>query len=106
MIEQTFRNLVADAPEFGRLLRQVVPEFHVDMIRLYDGCHLLPSACVALSLSGVVPDGRHAPGVAALFTRTVAQDLFEAPQRERSRAVIRTASARFDQCESDQLRGR
>lgn len=96
--EATFRDLAADAPEFGTRLRPVVPGFHVYLMRLCDGGHPLPRARVTLSLAGVVPDARHAPGVTAFLTRTVTLDLFEAPQRERIRAeAVRLAGAGFEQ---------
>lgn len=84
--EMKFRDLAADSPEFGALLRSVVPEFHVYLVRLCDGGHPLPRARATLSLVGVVPDARYAPGVTAFLTRTVTLDLFVAPQRERIRA--------------------
>jgi hypothetical protein len=96
--EATFRDLAADAPEFGTLLRSVVPEFHVYLVRLCDGGHPLPRARVTLSLAGVVPDARHAPGVTAFLTRTVTLDLFEPPQRERIRPeAVRLAGAGLEQ---------
>ena len=55
-------------------------------------------ARATLSLAGVVPDARHAPGVTAFLTRTVTLDLFEPPQRERIRAeAVRLAGAGLDQ---------
>jgi hypothetical protein len=96
--EAKFRDLATDSPEFGTLLRSVVPEFHVYLVRLCDGGHPLPRARVTLSLAGVVADARHAPGVTAFLTRTVTLDLFEPPQRERIRAeAVRLAGAGLEQ---------
>jgi len=96
--EAKFRDLAADSPEFGALLRSVVPEFHVYLVRLCDGGHPLPRARATLSLSGVVPDARRAPGVTEFLTRTVTLDLFETPQRERIRAeAVRLAGAGLEQ---------
>lgn len=96
--EEKFRDLAADSPEFGALLRQLVPEFHVYLVRLCDGGHPLPRARATLSLAGVVPDARHAPGVTEFLTRTVTLDLFEPPQRERIRPeVVRLAGAGLEQ---------
>jgi site-specific DNA recombinase len=96
--EGQFRDLAADSPEFGVLLRRLVPEFHVYLVRLCDGGHPLPRARATLSLSGVVPDARRAPGVTEFLTRTVTLDLFKTPQRERIRAeAVRLAGAGVDQ---------
>jgi hypothetical protein len=96
--EQAFRDLAADSPEFGKLLRLVVPEFRVHLVRLCDGGHLLPRARATLSLSGVVPDARRAPGLCEFLTRTVTLDLFGPPQRERIRAgAVRLAAGGLDQ---------
>ena len=83
---EKFRDLAHDSYEFGDLLRLVVPEFHVYLVRLRDGGHLLPRARVAMNLAGVVPDARHAPGFEVMLTRVLTLDLFEPPQRERIRA--------------------
>ena len=56
LFEEKFRDLAQDSPEFGDLLRQIVPEFHVYLVRLCDGGHLLPRARVRLNLAGIVPD--------------------------------------------------
>jgi site-specific DNA recombinase len=66
-------------------MRALVPQFHVYLVRLCDGGHLLPRARVELALSGVVPDAKHVPGLGQLLKRELTLDLFEAPQRERIR---------------------
>ena len=86
MLEKQFRALAAGSPEFGGLLRQLVPEFHVYLVRLCDGDHPLPRARVRLALEGAAPDAKYVPGLGALLGRTVTLDLFERPpQRERIR---------------------
>lgn len=98
LFEDSVRDLAADSPEFGRVLRAVVPEFRVYLVRLCDGGHLLPRARATLSLAGVAPDARRAPGVTAFLTRTVTLDLFDPPQRERIRAdAIRLTAGGYDQ---------
>ncbi|MEI8373280.1 MAG: hypothetical protein WCJ35_10665 [Planctomycetota bacterium] len=86
MLEEEFQRLAIDSPEFGNLMRQLVPEFHVYNVRLLDGGHLLPRARVKLALGGNVPDIEHVPGLSDLLTKVVTLDLFERPpQRERIR---------------------
>jgi site-specific DNA recombinase len=85
MFETSQRKLAKDSPEFGGLMRNLVPDFHVYLVRLCDGGHLLPRARVRLALDGIIPDARLVPALTPLLTRTVTIDLFEPPQRERIR---------------------
>ncbi|HUR55520.1 MAG TPA: hypothetical protein VMZ71_15400, partial [Gemmataceae bacterium] len=52
VFEEAFRGLAADSPEFGTLLRQVVTQFRVYLVRLCDGGRPLPHARIPLSLAG------------------------------------------------------
>jgi len=86
MLEAEFCRLAVDSPEFGDLMRMLVPEFHVYLVRLLDGGHLLPRAKVKLTLDGIVPDAQHVPGLGELLMRELTIDLFDRPfQRERIR---------------------
>ena len=85
LFEQELRNLSLDSFDLGNLLRRLVPEFHVYLVRRFDGGHLLPRAKVKLDLAGIVPDLTHLPGATELMTRTVTLDLFEPTQTERIR---------------------
>ncbi len=100
LFEEKFQVLAAGSPEFGALLQKVVPEFHVHLVRLCDGGHLLPRAQVTLSLGGIIPDVPHAPEVAGLLTRHLTIDLFKPPQRERIRVeAVRLTALGCDQRE-------
>ena len=85
LLEKQFQCLAVDSPEFGDLMRQLVPDIHVYLVRLCDGGHLLPRAKVKLTLAGIVPDVKYTPEVGHLLTRERTLDLFEPPQRERIR---------------------
>jgi site-specific DNA recombinase len=85
MFEASQQRLASDSPEFGELMRNLVPDFHVFLVRLCDGGHLLPRARARLALDGIVADARHVPALTPLLTRIVTIDLFEPPQRERIR---------------------
>ena len=85
LFEQELRNLSIDSFELGNLLRRLVPEFHVYLVRRFDGGHLLPRAKVKLNLAGIVPNLAQLPGAAELMTRTVTLDLFECTQTSRIR---------------------
>ncbi len=83
--EEVSRDLVLHSFEFGDLLRSLVPEFHVYLVRLVDGGHLLPRARIKLSLGGIVRDIDRAPELQEFLTREMTIDLFEAPTREQIR---------------------
>lgn len=85
MLEAGFATLADDSFEFGDLLRKMVPGFHVYLVRLCDGGHLLPRVKVQFALDGLIPDARHVPGLAKLTSREATLDLFVPPQRERIR---------------------
>lgn len=101
ILEDKFQHLAMASPEFGDLLRQLVPEFWVYLVRLCDGGHPLPRAKVRLDLGGILSDVRHVPGLDELLTREVTLDLFkQTPQRERIRVeAVRLAAQRLDQRE-------
>jgi site-specific DNA recombinase len=92
LLEEKFQALATDSPEFGDLLRQLVPAFDVYLVRLLDGGHLQPRAKIKLSLAAIVPDAKHVPGLEELLVRELTLDLFEPPQRER----IREEAARLE----------
>jgi len=100
LLEEKFRGLAADSPEFGDLLRLIAPEFDVHLVRLLDGGHLLPRARVKLNLAGMFADARHLPGFEAILSVETTLDLFIPPQRERIRAeAVRLTTQGLDQRE-------
>lgn len=98
-LEGELLRLAIDSPEFGDLMRQLVPEFCVYLVRFLDGGHLLPRARVKLALGGIVPDMALVPGLGELLTRELTLDLFERPpQRERIREdAVRLAAEHLTQ---------
>lgn len=85
MLQEQFNTLANTSRSFNDLLRRLVPQFTVHLVRLCDGGHLLPRAQVTLALDGIAPDAQHAAELAAFLTRQRTIDLFDLPQR----AVIR-----------------
>jgi site-specific DNA recombinase len=77
--------LSVDSFEAGQLLRLLVPEFHVYLVRFCDGGHPLPRARIKLSLAGNISDAHYVPGLLDLLGRSLTLDLFNAPQREQFR---------------------
>jgi hypothetical protein len=100
MLEEKFQKLTVASFEFGDLMRELVPEFHVHLVRLLDGGHLLPRAKVKLALGGIVPDVQHVPDLDKLLTRELTLDLFVPPQRELIREeAVRLAATGLKQRE-------
>ncbi len=91
-LEAQFQPLNDESFEFGALLRQIVPEFHVYLVRLIYGGHPLPRARMKLAFSGIAADIARVPSLDEMLTRVVTVDLFGAPQRER----IREESVRLE----------
>jgi hypothetical protein len=98
MLEERFRDLATSSTEFGDLMRQLVPEFRVYLVRLCDGGHPLSRVKVKLALAGIVPDVNKVSGLGELLTLERTLDLFEPPQRERIReSAVRLAAQGLDQ---------
>ncbi|WP_194242529.1 recombinase family protein [Gimesia benthica] len=86
--------------EFGDLIRELVPEIHVYLVRLIDGGHLLPRAKIRLNLAGSIPDVASIPELQQLLSRELTLDLFKPPQRELIRPeAVRLATAGLEQRE-------
>ncbi len=66
--EQQFQRLAIDSPEFGDLLRLLVPQFHVYLVRMCDGGNLFPRAVVEVNLAGDFRDVSLAPDLNRLLT--------------------------------------
>ncbi|MEX0612342.1 MAG: hypothetical protein WD738_00295 [Pirellulales bacterium] len=86
--EKKAEGLAIASPEFGDLLRQLAPEFHIYLVRLLDGGHPMPRARVKLDLTGCVSDLAYVPEMSHLLTKVVTIDLFVPPQRERIREEV------------------
>jgi hypothetical protein len=85
LMEKSFQHVSETSPEFGFLMREIVPEFHVFLVRLCDGGHPLPRIQARLDLSGICPDARLVDGLQPLLSSTIMLDIFEPSQRERIR---------------------
>jgi hypothetical protein len=80
--------LAMGSPEFGDLMRQLAPEFHIYLVRLLDGGHPRPRARVKLDLTGCFSDFAYVPEISHLVTKVVTLDLFVPPRRERIRQEV------------------
>jgi hypothetical protein len=74
-----FERLGAQSYAFGDLLRQLVPEIHVYLVRLCTGGMPVPRARVKLNLVGHVDHARFLPGLEDVASSWHTIDLFEAP---------------------------
>ncbi len=84
-LESSLEQLSVDSFEASDLLRQLVPEFHVYLVRCCDGGMPLPRARVRIDLTGSIAGAALVPGLTALFSRTATLDLWEPPPRVRIR---------------------
>ena len=95
-----FKELATHSYEFGKLMRQLVPEFYVYLVRLCDGRHLMPRAKVRLDLAGIIPNAKSIMPADNMLKMELTLDLFEPPQRERIReTVVHLASTGMRQYE-------
>ena len=86
--------------EFGDLIRELVPEIHVYLVRRVSGGHLLPRAMLRLNLAGSIPDAASIPELQQLLSRKMTLDLFEPTQRELIRPeAVKLAATGLDQRE-------
>jgi hypothetical protein len=84
---EKFRDLTASDIGFATLLRRLIPEFTMTLVRMVDNGRLYPRANLVFDLSGVTPDAARAQDYAALLRRPVTVDLFVPPLRERIRVA-------------------
>jgi site-specific DNA recombinase len=87
-LEETFRNLALDSFEFGDLMRQLVLQLSIYVVRLCDGGHPLPRAKVKLNLAGSLSGIDRLPELGLLLSPEFTIDLFRPPQRERIREEV------------------
>ncbi|MDB5334657.1 MAG: hypothetical protein JWN70_276 [Planctomycetaceae bacterium] len=104
VMEDAFRGLLTTSTEFGLLMRELVPEFHVYLVRLCDGGHPAPRIQARLDLTGICPDARLVDGLQSILSSTVTLDIFEPPQRERIRSqAVELSAARHKQRDACRL---
>ena len=87
-LEEHFEKLTWESAEFGPLMSQLVPEFHVYLVRLCDTGHLLPRARIKVDFAACLPDAKHIPDLEQLLALERTIDLFVPPQRERIREAV------------------
>jgi hypothetical protein len=84
-LESELQQLATTSMEFGSLLRLLVPEFQIFLVRLCDGGHLLPRARVKIHLAGSIRDAPSVPGLLEMLSHESVVDLFVPPQRAQIR---------------------
>src|SRR5438093_846170 len=91
---EQFDALSVGSPEFGRLLRRLIPRIVVSPVRLCDGGLLVPRARFTLNLAALAPPAMLGTALDAVLRRELVVDLFDPPQREQIRpeAVALTAA--------------
>jgi hypothetical protein len=90
---EAFDQLAPTSPEFGRLLRRLIPRIIVWPYRLCDGGHPVLRARFTFSLVPLLPASLGAEGLQGALQRSLLVDLFEAPQRVAHRARVMELTA-------------
>jgi hypothetical protein len=98
--EEQLAKVAVGSFEYARLMRVLVPEFRIHLVRLIDGGHLLPRATATVVFANIATDFDLIPGAVPLLTKTFTFDLFTPPQRERIRPeVVRLVAEGWNQRE-------
>jgi hypothetical protein len=93
MLEPAIVRLAGRSVEVTYLLRKLVPDLRIYVVRPVDGGHPVARATATIALASVVPALQDMPEIAQLLNRSVTLDLFTPPGRIRIRedAVRMTA---------------
>src|SRR5262249_54513034 len=92
-VEQAFDTLAVRSPEFGRLLRGLIPRIVVYPYRLRDGGHPVLRGHFTLCLAPLLPPAPGLERLAGALERHLIVDLFEPPQREAFRVPVMELTA-------------
>jgi DNA invertase Pin-like site-specific DNA recombinase len=90
---EEFGNLAEESPEFGRLLRRLIPRIVVRPYRLCDGGDPGLRAGFRLSLAPLLPPTPSLENLAGALARELVVDLFDPPQREAYRVPVMALTA-------------
>jgi DNA invertase Pin-like site-specific DNA recombinase len=85
---ETFADLAAGSPEFGRLMHRLVPRLEALPCRLLDGGAIVLRAHLTLDLAPLIPGAEALAGLSELLRRELVVDLFDPPQREAFRPRV------------------
>src|SRR5207248_8719616 len=83
---EAFGTLAPTSPEFGRLLRGLIPRIVVYPYRLCDGGHPVLQPQCTLRLASLLPSAPGLEPLAGCLEQQLVVDLFEPPQRGACRA--------------------
>jgi hypothetical protein len=94
MARESFAGLAVESPDFGKLMRMLIPRIVVIPYRLPDGGMIVHSAKFRLHLSQLLPERRAADALQRPLEQFLMVDLFDPPQREayRRRIMVLRAS--------------
>jgi hypothetical protein len=93
LAEEAFAKLAVTSPEFGRLLRQLIPRIIVDPYRLCDGRKAVLRARFTLDLVPLLPPASRLVPLTGALQRSLVVDLFDSPQREAYRVPVMELTA-------------
>jgi len=88
MAREAFGELAVDDPDFGRLMRLLIPKIVVFPVRLCDGKQIVMRAKFRLQFSRLLPEKRRQDVLLKPLEQILSVDLFDHPQREAHRRTI------------------
>jgi hypothetical protein len=91
MARESFAGLAVESPDFGKLMRMLIPRIVVIPYRLPDGGMIVHWAKFRLHLSQLLPERRAADALQRPLEQFLMVDLFDPPQREAYRASNRSS---------------
>jgi hypothetical protein len=93
LVEEVFAKLAVTSPEFGGLLRRLIPRIIVDPYRLCDGGKAVLRARFTFDLVPLLPRASRLGPLAEALRRSLVVDLYDPPQREAYRVPVMELTA-------------
>lgn len=88
------KDLANDSCDFADIMRSIVTDFHVYLVRLVDRDNFIPRAKVTLCLGGFLRNTSQIPEVKEYLTRELTIDLFKEPMAAKIRQQVVEKTAR------------
>jgi site-specific DNA recombinase len=85
---ETFADLACDSQDFGRLMRELIPEIYLYPYRLLDGGASVLRAHLRLNVANILPPLSRRGSELTCLSRRLVVDLFDPPQREEFRVPV------------------
>ncbi len=88
LARESMNGLARNSPEYGRLMRRLIPKITVHPYQLIDSKRIVLRARFTLNLASLVPSADQFACLRPSLSRSMQVDLFGPPQRERFREQV------------------